>query len=226
MLILPFALGVVVFSLGLPIVWKNANPKRMCQSALLIGTLGSVLCIFGFGPSDFSMIVPVGMCLIGISMGIVSAYSSYIVTSALPARDAQQSGGVQATSRNVGQAIGVAVCGMVMLTAITMTVQDMASHDASLSQDTQQKVANISVIPYLSDTGFSKLMLDQGVNQKDVTELNQVYKTARLKATRAGMVATAVMTLLFLFGTRNLPVRAKGSDDAAGEEPRAKKSKI
>lgn len=53
-------------------------------------------------------------------------------------------------------------------------------------------------------------MLDQGVNQKDVTELNQVYKTARLKATRAGMVATAVMTLLFLFGTRNLPVRAQG----------------
>lgn len=226
LLILPFALGVVVFSLGLPIVWKNANPKRMCQSALLIGTLGSVLCIFGFGPSDFSMIVPVGMCLIGVSMGIVSAYSSYIVTSALPARDAQQSGGVQATSRNVGQAIGVAVCGMVMLTAVTMTVQDMASHDASLSQDTQQKVANLSVIPYLSDTGFSTLMLDQGVNQKDVTELNQVYKTARLKATRAGMVATAVMTLLFLFGTRNLPVRARGSDDAAGEEPRAKKSKI
>lgn len=172
------------------------------------------------------MIVPIGMCLIGISMGIVSAYSSYIVTSALPARDAQQSGGVQATSRNVGQAIGVAVCGMVMLTAITMTVQDMASHDASLSQDTQQKVANLSVIPYLSDTGFSTLMLDQGVNQKDVTELNQVYKTARLKATRAGMVATAVMTLLFLFGTRNLPVRARGSDDAAGEEPHAKKSKI
>ncbi|HEJ8432743.1 TPA: MFS transporter [Klebsiella oxytoca] len=218
LLILPFALGVVVFSLGLPIVWKNANPKRMCQSALLIGTLGSVLCIFGFGPSDFSAIVPVGMCLIGVSMGIVSAYSSYIVTSALPARDAQQSGGVQA--------IGVAVCGMVMLTAITMTVQNMASKDASLSLDTQQKVANISVIPYLSDTGFSKLMLDQGVNKKDVSELNRVYKTARLKATRAGMIATAVMTLLFLFGTRNLPVRAKGSADATGEEPRARKSKI
>lgn len=111
-----------------------------------------------------------------------------------------------------------------MLTAVTMTVQDMASHDASLSQDTQQKVANLSVIPYLSDTGFSTLMLDQGVNQKDVTELNQVYKTARLKATRAGMVATAVMTLLFLFGTRNLPVRARGSDDAQ-EKSRVRRSR-
>ena len=107
-----------------------------------------------------------------------------------------------------------------------MTVQNMASKDASLSLDTQQKVANISVIPYLSDTGFSKLMLDQGVNKKDVSELSRVYKTARLKATRAGMIATAVMTLLFLFGTRNLPVRAKGSADATGEEPRARKSKI
>ncbi|MDU2938071.1 MAG: MFS transporter [Enterobacteriaceae bacterium] len=215
LLILPFALGVVIFSLGLPVVYKNANPKRMCQLALLIGTLGSVLCIFGFEPSDFSFIVPVGMCLIGVSMGIVSAYSSYIVTSGLPSRDAQQSGGVQATSRNVGQAIGVAVCGMVMLTAITMSVQDAARSDTQLSSDTRTKVADITVIPYLSDSAFSKLMLDHGINQTDVAPLTTVYKTARLNATRAGMVATAIMTLLFLFGTRNLPTRTKGnqSDD-------------
>lgn len=215
LLILPFALGVVIFSLGLPVVYKNANPKRMCQLALLTGTLGSVLCIFGFEPSDFSFIVPVGMCLIGVSMGIVSAYSSYIVTSGLPSRDAQQSGGVQATSRNVGQAIGVAVCGMVMLTAITMSVQDAARSDTQLSSDTRTKVADITVIPYLSDSAFSKLMLDHGINQTDVAPLTTVYKTARLNATRAGMVATAIMTLLFLFGTRNLPTRTKGnqSDD-------------
>lgn len=223
LLILPFALGVVVCSLGLPIVLKNANPKKMCQSALLIGALGAILCIFGFGPSDYSAIVPAGMCLIGISMGIVSAYSSYIVTSALPARDAQQSGGVQATSRNVGQAIGVAVCGMVMLTAVTMTVQNMAKNDPSLSADTQQKVANITVIPYLSDSAFSKLMLDNGIHQQDVTELNTVYKTARLKATRAGMATTAIMILLFLFGTRNLPVKSKGMDTEADTNERKHK---
>ncbi len=220
LLILPFALGVVIFSLGLPVVYKNANSKRMCQLALLIGTLGSVLCIFGFEPSDFSFIVPVGMCLIGVSMGIVSAYSSYIVTSGLPSRDAQQSGGVQATSRNVGQAIGVAVCGMVMLTAITMSVQDAARSDTQLSSDTRTKVADITVIPYLSDSAFSKLMLDHGINQTDVAPLTTVYKTARLNATRAGMVATAIMTLLFLFGTRNLPTRTKGNhnDDASDDK--------
>jgi len=207
LMILPFALGVVIFSLGLPVVWKNANPKRMCQSALLIGTLGSVLCIFGFGPTTFSVIVPAGMCLIGISMGIVSAYSSYIVTSGLPARDAQQSGGVQATSRNVGQAIGVAVCGMVMLTAVTMGVQGAARSDSSLSADTQTKVSQITVIPYLSDTNFKKQMLDHGITQKDVPALTQVYQTSRLNATRAGMIATAVMTALFLLGTRNLPTK-------------------
>jgi MFS family permease len=102
LMILPFALGVVVFSLGLPVIYKNANPKRMCQAALVIGAVGSIACILGFDLSSYSAVVPFGMCLIGISMGIISAYSSYCVTSALPPRDAQQSGGVQATSRNVG----------------------------------------------------------------------------------------------------------------------------
>lgn len=222
LMILPFALGVVVFSLGLPVVYKNANPKRMCQGALIIGTIGSVLCIFGFQPSSFTAIVPVGMCLIGISMGVVSAYSSYIVTSGLPARDAQQSGGVQATSRNVGQAIGVAVCGMVMLTAVTMSVQSTASQDLQLSQASRTKVSEMTVIPYLSDVNFSKLMLDKGISQQDVPVLTNDYKTARLNATRAGMVATAIMTLLFLFGTRNLPTRSKAvqSNETADERKR------
>jgi len=224
LMILPFALGVVIFSLGLPVVWKNANPKRMCQSALLIGTLGAVLCIFGFGPSSFSIIVPIGMCLIGVSMGIVSAYSSYIVTSGLPSRDAQQSGGVQATSRNVGQAIGVAVCGMVMLTAVTMGVQGAARSDPALSPDTQTKVSEMTVIPYLSDTGFSALMLEHGIVQKDVPALTQVYQTSRLNATRAGMIATALMTVLFLFGTRNLPTRTKVAPSDNQVDDRKKKN--
>lgn len=216
LMILPFALGVVVCSLGLPVVYKDANPKRMCQAALLIGTAGSVSCIFGFDLSSYTAIVPFGMCLIGISMGIVSAYASYCVTSALPARDAQQSGGVQATSRNVGQAIGVAVCGMIMLTAITMGMQTAARDDTRLSADTRAKVATVSVIPYLSDSKFSHLMLDHGVPQADVPVLTDVYKRVRLTATRAGMLATALMTLLFLFGTRNLPTRTRSdeSDDS------------
>lgn len=224
LMILPFALGVVIFSLGLPLVYKNANPKRMCQGALVIGTVGSVLCIFGFEPSNFTAIVPSGMCLIGISMGVVSAYSSFIVTSALPARDAQQSGGVQATSRNVGQAIGVAVCGMVMLTAVTMSVQSAARDDQQLSPDSRAKVAEMNVIPYLSDASFSKLMLAHGITQQDLPTLTNDYKTARLNATRAGMVATAVMTLLFLFGTRNLPTRTHASSGTETFDERKRKS--
>ncbi|MDN6832524.1 MAG: MFS transporter [Enterobacterales bacterium] len=223
LMILPFALGVVFFSLGLPVIYKNANPKRLCQAALLIGTLGSILCIFGFQPSDYSTIVPVGMCLIGISMGTISAYSSYIVTSGLPPRDAQQSGGVQATSRNVGQAIGVAVCGMVMLTTVTMAVQGAARSDDHLSIDTRTKVSEITVIPYLSDNAFTKLMLDHGITQGDVPALSEVYKTARLNATRAGMVATAIMTLMFLFGTRNLPTRTKGNQPDGQTDDKKKK---
>lgn len=173
--------------------------------------------------SDYSTIVPVGMCLIGISMGTISAYSSYIVTSGLPPRDAQQSGGVQATSRNVGQAIGVAVCGMVMLTTVTMAVQGAARSDDHLSIDTRTKVSEITVIPYLSDNAFTKLMLDHGITQGDVPALSEVYKTARLNATRAGMVATAIMTLMFLFGTRNLPTRTKGNQPDGQTDDKKKK---
>lgn len=205
LLILPFALGVVVFSLGLPIVWKNANPKRMCQSALLIGTLGSVLCIFGFGPSDFSMIVPVGMCLIGVSMGIVSAYSSYIVTSALPARDAQQSGGVQAASRDIGQALGMALISTVMLTVLTFLMKYQVQHDPAMGLAARQAIGHLTFIPWTSDRTFHQLIQTQNLAPGDLSGLLQHYQQSRMLSARYGLLAMAIVTSLLLIRLRHLP---------------------
>lgn len=113
---------------------------------------------------------------------------------------------------------------MVMLTAVTMGVQGAARSDPALSPDTQTKVSEMTVIPYLSDTGFSALMLEHGIVQKDVPALTQVYQTSRLNATRAGMIATALMTVLFLFGTRNLPTRTKVAPSDNQVDDRKKKN--
>ena len=51
----------------------------------------------------------------GIGIGLVGSQCSNIVATATNTRDAEQSGGIQTTSRNIGQALGVAILGMVML---------------------------------------------------------------------------------------------------------------
>ena len=59
--------------------------------------------------------VYLGAFMAGVGAGSVSSHASNVVALALPERDASQSGGIQSTMRNVGQAMGVALLGAILL---------------------------------------------------------------------------------------------------------------
>ncbi|MFQ9523224.1 MAG: hypothetical protein ACLR2G_06685 [Phascolarctobacterium faecium] len=72
-------------------------------------------------------------CSSSAPAGLCCLQSSNIIAGAVNARDAQQSSGIQTATRNVGQAIGVAILGVVMLFSITGTFKDAALSSADLS---------------------------------------------------------------------------------------------
>ncbi|MCV3263120.1 hypothetical protein OGZ01_10215 [Vibrio harveyi] len=66
------------------------------------------------------------------------------MTSALSEREAQQSGGIQATSRNVGQAFGVAILGSVMLFSLTGAIKsNVAEHESYLQKLSKSLLNNL-----------------------------------------------------------------------------------
>ncbi len=63
-------------------------------------------------------LVYLGAFMAGVGAGTVSSHASNVVAIALPEREASQSGGIQSTMRNVGQALGVALLGAVLVFGI------------------------------------------------------------------------------------------------------------
>ena len=80
-------------------------------------------------------LVFLGAFMAGVGAGTVSSHASNVVAAALPEREASQSGGIQSTMRNVGQAFGVALLGAVLLFGITGTVRSQAAADASITPE-------------------------------------------------------------------------------------------
>ena len=153
----------------------------------------------------------VGLAVAGAGAGIVSAQANNIVALAVNERDASQSGGIQTTMRNVGQAIGVAAIGAVLLFGITANIDNAMADSPIITPEVRTAVAerNISL---MGDEQFEQTIADIPVTDEQRTELVQLNSDARIESTITSYVVSGVLILLGLFTTRWITIFKKEED--------------
>lgn len=141
----------------------------------------------------------------------VSAQANNIVALAVNERDASQSGGIQTTMRNVGQAIGVAAIGAVLLFGITANIDNAMADSPIITPEVRTAVAerNISL---MGDEQFEQTIADIPMTDEQRTELVQLNSDARIESTITSYVVSGVLILLGLFTTRWITIFKKEED--------------
>lgn len=197
--------GVPTFALalGIPKLAPHAEPRRVIQAgyvvmALALGVMALSVTLDGAS----APLVYLGAFLAGVGAGTVSSHASNVVAAALPEREASQSGGIQSTMRNVGQALGVALLGAVLLFGITGTVRERAA-DASISEKAQQQLAGVT-IDLGSDRTFEDEIAKLDLTSSERGELVGIEADARLGAVRTAYVVGAVIVLAGLATTPSI----------------------
>ena len=173
--------------------------------------------------SDGSNAVAVylGAFLAGVGAGAVSAHASNVVALALPERDASQSGGIQSTMRNVGQAIGVALLGAILLLGITNAVRANAADDPSISPQVSKEVSALT-IDLGSNEAFEGQISGIPMTDDERSQLVAIEEKARYDSVRIAYVAGAAIVLLGLATTPAIKItssdqRKPGKDRKEGE---------
>ena len=109
-------------------------------------------------------------------------------------------GGIQSTMRNVGQAIGVALLGAILLLGITNAVRANAADDPSISPQVSKEVSSLTI-----DLGSNEVFEEQisGIPMSDDerSQLVDIEENARYNSVRIAYVAGAVIVLLGLATT-------------------------
>ncbi len=203
------AVGMIIFSIGAPALLKKPNPQRLIQIGLVFNAIGALLISYGLGTSTISWIYYVGLFILGSGLGLLGSMSGVIVTSAIPLNFAKQSGGVQGTMRNLGQAFGIALLGVVLLMSITNVdkkdiIKDSATDatEKHLAQtaDSIPLISNKQLIDYLDKKEIT------GQQQSDIVSINAKSRADGVK--KAFMVLVATMILLLL-ATGDIPKTIK-----------------
>lgn len=206
LLILPFAICLAACSLGLPLFIQQRNPRRQCQMGLTAGIAGALVAAAALHVTGFTpVLMASGLCLIGAGMGTIAANAPILVTTGAGNRHAEQSGGVQAASRDIGQALGMALISTVMLTVLTFLMKYQVQHDPAIGLAARQAIGHLTFIPWTSDRTFHQLIQTQNLAPGDLSGLLQHYQQSRMLSARYGLLAMALVTSLLLIRLRHLP---------------------
>ncbi len=210
--------GVPTFALalGIPKFMPHASPRRVIQTGYV--AMAAALGIMALSVTENGASAPLvylGAFMAGVGAGTVSSHASNVVAMALPEREASQSGGIQSTMRNVGQALGVALLGAVLIFGITGTVRNRAASDSSVSPQVSDALENVSI-----DLGSNRTFEDEiaGISMTDAErkELVSIESAARLDAVRLAYAVGAVVVLAGLITTP--AIRGEGNSGHSGSK--------
>ena len=211
--VMALAVGIptFIFSLGIPKFMPNANPRRVIQVGNIVMACAFIPMAFSLHGSEVNGLMWLGLAVAGAGAGIVSAQANNIVALAVNERDASQSGGIQTTMRNVGQAIGVAAIGAVLLFGITANIDNAMADSPVITPEIRTAVAerNISL---MGDAQFEQTIADIPMDDAQRAELVQLNSDARIQSTITSYVVSGVLILLGLFTTRWITIFKKEED--------------
>lgn len=206
--------GVPTFALalGIPKLLPHASPRHVIQVGYV--AMAAALGVMMFSVTTDGASAPgvyLGAFLAGVGAGTVSSHASNVVALALPERDASQSGGIQSTMRNVGQAFGVALLGAVLLFGITNTVRSGAESDMLVSRQVSERVSEMSV-NLGSNHEFEEQISDIPMTDSERSELVKIDARARAESTRVAYAVGGAIVLLGLLTTPAIKTSGKRED--------------
>ena len=211
-------LPTFAFAIGIPKLFPKANPRKVICWGYIIMALALVIMRFSItmnGVIGWGIIL--GSFVAGVGAGTVSAQANNVVALAVDDRDASQSGGIQTTMRNVGQAIGVAVLGAVLMFGISSNMSSMAISKGVNPQAVDQVVKmNITLA---GNEHFAEQTKNIEMTPAEREALTESYISARYDSTRRAYLVGAIITFAGVFSTPWITIfsKTKTEDEQVAE---------
>jgi hypothetical protein len=130
-----------------------------------------------------------------------------VVQSSVEESGRSEAGGLQYTGQQLGSSLGVALIGAIVLIGLTNTFISNVEHDPriSASVSAQVGIAAGSNTNFVSSTQIDAAAKKAGLDATTTAALVDDYESAQLRSLKAGLLTAALLALISLAFTRELP---------------------
>ena len=211
--LLPLSLALLVAAVAIPKLMPNVSPRKVVRfgfAALFIGTalLTAGLSI-GVGPE----VVTVPMLFAGLGIGALASQLGSITVSAVPDEESAEVGGLQNTVTFMGAAVGTALAGAILMSALTTSFFDGIEGNPDVPDEVsaQAELELSSGVPFIPDDQLEAALTSAGVTGDTADAVVAENADARLAGLRAALAVLALVSLGALFAARSIPTRQPGT---------------
>jgi len=181
--------------------------RTIVRTGLLVTIVGVLILLSTIQPMLSDVGFAIGMGVLGIGMGLMISQLGNVIQSSVEESGRSEAGGLQFTGQQLGSALGVAFIGAIVLTGLTSTFISHVEHDPRISAEVSHQVgvAAGSNTNFVSSTQIESAAKEAGLDQSTTAALVSDYETAQLRSLKAGLLGAALLALISLGFTRELP---------------------
>lgn len=217
--LLPLSLALLAAAVGVPKFFPNASPRRVVRIGFALLFLGIVALTAGLEVGVGPEVVSLPLLLAGLGIGSLASQLGAVTVGAVPDEQSGEVGGLQNSVTFLGASIGTALAGAVLISALTSSfltgIKDNPAVPEDLSSQAQVELAG--GVPFISDEQLGQALADAQVDEATAAAIVAENEEARLDGLRASLFVLALIALVSLFLSGNLPTRQPIAD--AVDEP-------
>ena len=205
--LMPFSIAVLIAAMVGARLSAKMSAKRIIQIGFLISIAGLLAFEFTIQP-DISAAQLSSGALFGIGLGLILPTTLNLNLSMVPAKDTPETAGLNGTFEQLGNSIGVALVGAIMLLALSAGLTQRIEANTDLAPaDQQQLVAAVDEgVELMSDTQLTAELEAAGADAATTEAVVSTYEDSRVEAFRASvafMIFVALSGLVLTLGLSN-----------------------
>jgi EmrB/QacA subfamily drug resistance transporter len=161
----------------------------------------------------------VSMAILGVGMGLIASQLGNVVQSSVDTSGRGEAGGLQYTGQQLGSSLGVALIGAIVLTGLTSGFVTTIQSDQRISAEVsaQVGVAVEGGLDFVSADQVRAAAQKAGLDPATTGALVEDYSKAQLGSLKVGLLTAALLALLALMSTRELPHDPPGGRRKEGD---------
>jgi Na+/melibiose symporter-like transporter len=214
---LPISIAMFITSSSGPLLAGRFGPKRVVQAGFSLLVLAAFWMLHSIEPELAGFVFGMTLAVLGIAMGLIASQLGSVIQSSVGPEDRGEAGGLQYTAQQLGSAIGTALIGAVVISslvaAFVSNISDESSIPAEITEAIEIEVA--AGASFVAADAVEQGLIAAGVDGDDTDAIVVEYGDAQLNALKTGLLLAALLSVVSLAFTRNLPGRneAEAADD-------------
>ncbi len=204
---LPVSVTMFIMSFVGARMSENWTPRQIVRAALWVLLLAVLMLLGSIEPVLEGYRFAASMALLGVGMGLLASQLGNVIQSSVGPKDRSEAGGLQYTAQQLGSAMGTALIGAIVISALAAAFVNEVAEDPRISDELSQEIGielNGS-ITFASSDDLAAGLAETSLDGDEADAIVDAYENGQLLALRIGLVAVAAIVIGAMFIARKIP---------------------